>query len=58
MRTFNNSKDRPAICFEFGDLFFTSPTKLELEEKASFSSTTKEILPFYRRKLLVFVMLP
>ena len=42
MRTFNNVKDRHAIFLKFGDIFFTSLTKLVLEVKASVGSKIKE----------------
>ena len=35
MSTFNTSNYHPVNCLKFGDLFFTSLTKLELEAKAS-----------------------
>ena len=56
MLTSNSSKNRHAICLKFGDLFFNSLTKLELEVKTSISSKIKETLLRYRRKLLVFVI--
>ena len=55
-RRFNNSKHRHAICLKFGDLVFTLPTKLVLDEKASICSKIKENPLLYYRKLLVFVI--
>ena len=43
MKTLNNSKYHHAIFLKFGDLFFTSLTKLVIEAKTSIFSTIKKI---------------
>ena len=55
-RILNNVKPLDAIYEKFVDKFFTSLTVLGLKSKGSVSSTTKEKLFLYCRKLLAFVV--
>ena len=54
MRIIYNVKHRYAIRLKFGGNFLTSPTKLELEAKASIA--IEENLLLYCRKFLAFVV--
>ena len=51
----NHTKYRHATYLKFGDMFFTSPTTLELEAKAIIDFTIKENLILYCRRFSVFV---
>lgn len=53
---FNNVKPRGVIYLKSGDRFFTSPTMLGLESEGSISTTIKEILLLYCRKLSAFAV--
>ena len=52
MSTFNTSNYHRVNCLKFGDLFFTSLTKLELEAKASNRKKLKKQI-LHSRRLLV-----
>ena len=56
MRTLNNWKRPHTICLRFEDFFFTSLTKLVLEEKVSICSAIKENLRLYCCKWWVLVV--
>ena len=56
MRMFNNVKRGDLAYLKIGDRFFTFPKILGFESKGSISSTIKENLLLYYRKLLAFVV--